>query len=158
MALNKPIETKVRMDPTQNFFWKEKTLTQMTASEWESLCDGCAKCCLHKLEDEDTGEILYTQVACRLLNLETCRCTRYAERSRWVADCLDLRANFTQFHWMPSTCAYRLLAEGGDLPDWHPLVSGDAMSTQDAGLTVKAFAIPEQPGLDPENYVIEWLV
>ena len=146
------------MDPTENFFWKEKTLTQMTASEWESLCDGCAKCCLHKLEDEDTGEILYTQVACRLLNLETCRCTQYAERSQLVPDCLDLRADFTQFHWLPSTCAYRLLAEGGDLPDWHPLLSGGLALMRDAGLAVNAFAISEKPGQDPEDYVIEWLV
>ena len=158
MALNKPIETKVLMDTTENFFWKEKSLTQMTDSEWESLCDGCAKCCLHKLEDEDTGEILYTQVACRLLNLETCRCTRYAERSQWVADCLDLRADFTQFHWLPSTCAYRLLVEGSDLPGWHPLISGGPALMRDAGLAVNVFAISEKPGQDPEDYVLEWLV
>ena len=130
----------------------------MTVTEWESLCDGCARCCLHKLEDEDTGEIFFTKVACRLLDIQACRCTQYAERCEWVAGCLDLRAEFTQFHWLPSTCAYRLLAEGKNLPDWHPLVCGDTHTIRENGLAVNAFAIAETASLNPADFVIEWLV
>jgi uncharacterized cysteine cluster protein YcgN (CxxCxxCC family) len=142
----------------QKPFWQEKTLVQMSDAEWESLCDGCARCCLHKLEDEDTGEIFFTQIACRLLDIRACRCTRYAERCKEVSACLDLRADFTQFHWLPSTCAYRLLAEGKSLPQWHPLVSGDARTVRAAGIDIAAFAVPEQPETDPADHVIEWLV
>ncbi len=138
-------------------FWQEKTLSQMSFSEWESLCDGCARCCLHKLEDEDSGEIFFTRVACRLLDIETCRCTRYADRCRLVTDCLDLRSGFTQFHWLPSSCAYRLLAEGKALPAWHPLISGDPGTVRGAGVTVNLFAISEDQAGDPAEYVIEWL-
>ncbi len=138
-------------------FWQEKTLSQMSFPEWESLCDGCARCCLHKLEDEDSGEIFFTRVACRLLDIETCRCTRYADRCRLVTDCLDLRSGFTQFHWLPSSCAYRLLAEGKDLPAWHPLISGDPGTVRGAGMMVNLFAISEDQAEDPAEYVIEWL-
>lgn len=141
----------------QPAFWRHKTLAQMSRTEWESLCDGCAKCCLHKIEDEDTGEIFFTRLACRLLDMQACRCVRYATRSAEVPDCLDLRDNFTQFHWLPSTCAYRLLAEGKDLPPWHPLVSGDPKTVRAAQADIFAFAIPEYPGADPVDYVIEWL-
>ncbi len=139
-------------------FWQEKSLAQMTDSEWESLCDGCARCCLHKLEDEDTGEIFFTKVACRLLDIPSCRCTRYADRCELVEGCLDLREGFTQFHWLPSTCAYRLLAEGENLPDWHPLVSGNPQLVQDLGIAVSRFAIAETPSMNPDEHVIEWLV
>ena len=138
-------------------FWQEKTLAQMDLEEWESLCDGCARCCLHKIEDEDTGEVFFTRLACRLLDIKACRCTAYARRCAEVADCLDLRAGFTQFHWLPSTCAYRLLAEGKSLPTWHPLVSGDPAAVHKAGVSVAAFAIPEGPEADPVDYVLEWL-
>ena len=141
----------------QKCFWQEKTLSQMSVSEWESLCDGCARCCLHKLEDEDSGEIFFTRVACRLLDIDSCRCTRYADRCKQVADCLDLRSGFTQFHWLPSTCAYRLLSEGGELPPWHPLISGDPGTVRDAGITVSFFAISEDQAGDPAAHVIEWL-
>ena len=129
----------------------------MTTGEWESLCDGCAKCCLEKLEDVDTGAIAYTNVACRLLDLGTCRCTNYAERIRWVPDCVPLRHdNVADLHWMPSTCAYRLLAEGRDLPDWHPLVTGDAESVHRAGVSVRGRAVSERQAGDLEDHICTW--
>lgn len=139
-------------------FWKTKTLAEMTHEEWESLCDGCGKCCLHKLEDEDTSEIYYTNVACRLLNLDTCRCTNYPERTRLVPECLELKQHeITEFVWLPSTCAYRLVSEGADLPQWHPLVSGNVTSVENAGVSIRSYAIPESEADDLEDHVIEWL-
>lgn len=130
----------------------------MTHEEWESLCDGCGKCCLHKLEDEDTSEIYYTNVACRLLNLDTCRCTNYPERTRLVPECLELKQHeITEFVWLPSTCAYRLVSEGADLPQWHPLVSGNVTSVENAGVSIRSYAIPESEADDLEDHVIEWL-
>lgn len=138
-------------------FWKSKRLDKMTRPEWESLCDGCAKCCLAKLEDEETGEIAYTNVACRLLDLGICRCTRYDERTRFVPDCVTLTPeNVSQLRWMPSTCAYRLLAEGQDLPAWHPLVSGDPDSVHRAGISIRGRAVPEEKADDLENYIVTW--
>ncbi len=138
-------------------FWKGKTLTEMTREEWESLCDGCARCCLAKLEDEDTGEIAYTNVACRLLDHETCRCTKYSKRSLFVPDCITLTPdNVSRLHWMPSTCAYRLLAEGKDLPVWHPLVSGDPDSVHYAGISVRGRAVSERRAIDLEDYIVTW--
>lgn len=139
-------------------FWQTKTLTEMTHDEWESLCDGCGKCCLHKLEDEETGEVFYTNVACRLLNLDTCRCTNYKERTQLVPDCLDLKQHeASAFNWLPSTCAYRLLAEGEELPNWHPLVSGKPTSVINAGVSIRSFAVTESQAEDLEDHVIEWL-
>jgi uncharacterized cysteine cluster protein YcgN (CxxCxxCC family) len=138
-------------------FWRVKSLAEMTEQEWESLCDGCGKCCLYKLEDEDTGEIFYTSVACKLLDIEQCRCTQYRERCDLVADCLNLRIGFDQFHWLPATCAYRLLAQGEDLPAWHPLVSGSGESVHDAGVSVRGYAIPESQVEDLTDHVIEGL-
>jgi uncharacterized protein len=136
-------------------FWREKSLAEMTEPEWESLCDGCGRCCLYKLEDEDTGEILFTRVACRLLDIETCRCAHYSKRSEWVPDCLNLRQGFTQFHWLPPTCAYRLLAKGWGLPTWHPLVSGRTESVHEAGRSARDFAILESEVGCVEDHVIE---
>jgi hypothetical protein len=136
-------------------FWQTKPLTELADHEWESLCDGCGRCCLHKLEDEDTEELLFTQVACRLLDIDTCRCTRYRKRSKLVPDCLSLRQGFKQFHWLPSTCAYRLLYEGKPLPEWHPLVSGRAESVHEAGISVRGLAISELLVDDIEDYVLE---
>lgn len=135
--------------------WWIKPLSKLDDREWEALCDGCARCCLNKLEDEDTGEILHTRAACRLLDIETCRCTRYADRQREVPTCMDLRQDFQHFHWLPPTCAYRLRSEGRPLPNWHPLVTGCADSVHQAGISVRHFAISELMVDDLEDEVIQ---
>ena len=138
-------------------FWKTKSLGEMTREEWESLCDGCGKCCLLKLEDEDTGEIHTTNVVCRLMDLQTCRCTRYAERKRLVPDCVILdKENVHTLSWMPKTCAYRLIAEGRDLYDWHPLVTGDPQSTVKAGMSVKGRVVSERKAGDLTHHMVDW--
>ena len=126
-------------------FWRTKRLAEMNRAEWESLCDGCGKCCLHKLEDIDSGDIAFTNVACRLLDTDTCRCSNYPERFSLVEDCVHIpRDNFDELRWMPTTCAYRLLFEGKPLPDWHPLISGDPLSVQRAGISVAKRVVSEQ--------------
>jgi hypothetical protein len=140
-------------------FWKDKRLDQLSSSEWESLCDGCGKCCLHKLQDVDSENVYYTQVACRLLDLETCRCSDYAQRHRRVRDCVRLTAEDAQsLQWLPSTCAYRLVAAGRDLPDWHPLISGDHGSVRRAGHSVLGRAISERDIdiRDLESHIVVW--
>lgn len=125
-------------------FWKRKSLQEMTGAEWESLCDGCALCCLQKLEDEDTGDIYFTDIACRLLDVKTCRCSNYASRAREVSSCMVLSAdNPAAFRWLPATCAYRLLADGQDLPDWHPLITGDPESVHASGISARGKIISE---------------
>jgi uncharacterized cysteine cluster protein YcgN (CxxCxxCC family) len=122
-------------------FWETKTLDALTPDEWESLCDGCARCCLHKLEDEETGEVFFTDRACHLLDLDTCRCSSYAQRVKIVRSCIVLSVDRPEaFAWLPSSCAYRRLAEGRGLPAWHPLISGDPDSVHQAGISVRAFA------------------
>ncbi len=139
-------------------FWQTKTLHEMTDAEWESLCDNCGKCCLNKLEDEKTGEIHFTSAACRLLDLKTCRCTRYAERTRLVPRCLDVRKLDPEaYHWLPSTCAYRLLSESEDLPTWHPLVSGRRETVQRAGVSISSYAVNENQVRRLEDHIIRWL-
>lgn len=123
-------------------FWHDKSLREMTDAEWESLCDGCARCCMIKLEDEDTGEVHYTSLVCDLLDTDTCRCSRYPERHELVPDCIEFDADLAgTLRWLPTTCAYRRLAEGRDLPAWHPLVSGRADSVHEAGISVRGRVI-----------------
>ena len=139
-------------------FWESKTLAEMSTAEWESLCDNCGKCCLNKLEDEDTGEIAFTSVVCNLIDLETCRCTRYSERCTLVPECIDLKQHdFAEYNWLPATCAYRLLTDAEPLPDWHPLVSGNPESVKDAGVSISSYAVKESQVDDLEDYIIEWL-
>lgn len=119
-------------------FWESKHLTEMTDAEWESLCDGCARCCMIKLEDEDTGAVHYTSLVCDLLDLNNCRCTRYPDRHELVPDCIEFDADLAAtLRWLPATCAYRRLAEGRGLPDWHPLITGRPESVHEAGISVR---------------------
>ncbi|TRW90856.1 YcgN family cysteine cluster protein [Candidatus Methylobacter oryzae] len=142
-------------------FWEAKKLSEMSTEEWESLCDNCGKCCLHKLEDEDTGDIYFTSVACKLIDLETCRCTRYAERTRLVPECLDLKQyDFNEYDWLPATCAYRLVNNGEQLPPWHPLLSKSSASVRKADVSISSYALRESEVDDIddlEDYIIEWL-
>lgn len=124
--------------------WIDRPLSLLDSEQWEALCDGCAKCCLHKVQDECDGEVRYTNVACRLLNLDTCRCGDYPNRQRWVSDCVSLDVQqIAEFGWLPGTCAYRLRSEGRALPAWHPLLTGDPGSVHEAGVSIRAWAVSE---------------
>ena len=139
-------------------FWRSKRLAQMTRDEWESLCDGCGKCCLHKLEDADTGEIAMTDVTCGYLDLEACQCRDYANRQTNVPDCVKLtRANLPKLKWLPETCAYRLIYQGNDLPEWHQLVCGNREEVHRAGQSVRGAAVSEVEVEDIERHVTNWL-
>ena len=125
-------------------YWKRKSLSEMSQEEWEGLCDGCALCCMHKVEDEDTGEVFYTDVACRLLDIESCKCTNYANRSKLVAECFVLTPDEPEmFNWLPGSCAYRRLANGQELPAWHPLITGNPDSVHDAGISIRGKVVSE---------------
>ena len=139
-------------------FWQTVKLTDMTAAQWEAVCDGCAKCCLVKLQDEDSGEIVFTDIVCNLLDQQTCRCAHYQERTKLVPDCVKLtKDNLDKIDFMPPSCAYRLLHEGKDLPQWHPLVSGSADSVVEAGMSVKGRVIAEMAfDGDSEDRVVDW--
>jgi hypothetical protein len=147
--------------PDRRPYWERKSLAEMTTDEWESLCDGCGRCCLLKLADEDGGNVSYTDVACRLLDLQSCRCSNYARRHRLVKDCVRLTPEgLAQLGWMPSTCAYRLLHEGKALYWWHPLISGDPASVRAAGIAVAGRAVSERSVAeeDLEQHIVEWPV
>ncbi len=140
-------------------FWETVPLAEMSAAEWEALCDGCGKCCLNKLEDVDTCEVALTRVACRLFDDATCRCTQYPIRLQFVPDCVVLTPKNIgkNAYWMPQTCAYRLLHEGRRLHDWHPLVSGRADSVHEAGVSAQGLTVPEfeVPEDEWEDHIIE---
>ena len=142
-----------------NPFWHEKTLDEMSQEEWESLCDGCGKCCVIKLEDVDDGTIYQTDVACRLLDSATCRCTNYACRKKFVPDCVALTPqNLDQLPWMPYDCAYRRLNEGRGLASWHPLITGDPNSTHAANMSVqnKVFCEDNIDENDYPHHIKDW--
>jgi uncharacterized cysteine cluster protein YcgN (CxxCxxCC family) len=139
-------------------FW-EAPLATLDAGQWEALCDGCGKCCLHKLEDEDTGRIYPTNVACRLLDLKTARCGDYKHRRRHVPDCLTLtKGKVADIEWLPQTCAYRLRAEGEPLPDWHYLVCGDRDAVHRAGESIVGWTVGEDVAGPLENHLVERVV
>lgn len=140
-------------------FWEKKPLQKLSPREWEALCDGCGKCCLNKLEDEDTGEVALTRVACRLLDDNSCQCAHYETRHAFIPECIVLKPENLDTHayWMPQTCAYRLLWEGKSLPEWHPLLTGDPESVHQAGVSVRGITVSEfdVPIDDWEDYIIE---
>lgn len=138
-------------------YWRRKPLEALTSAEWEALCDGCAKCCLHRLEDEASGAIYTTNVACRLLDLEQCRCLDYTGRTRVVSDCVALTpATVRAATWLPASCAYRLLAEGRELPPWHPLVCGDSTAVHRGGHSVRGRVVAEVDADDLERHLVDW--
>ena len=136
-------------------FW-EKPLETLDRAQWEALCDGCGKCCLHKVEDADTGDVYPTNVACRLLDRETARCSNYRQRRAFVPDCLRLTpGKIRSIGWLPMTCAYRLRAEGQPLPEWHYLVCGDRDAVHKAGISVRGWTISESLAGDLENHIVD---
>lgn len=148
------------MKPLAPRFWENKPLEALSPPEWEALCDGCGRCCLIKIEDLDSGRLFYTNVICEYHDSEACRCTQYAKRSLLVPDCIKVTPDVARSHdWLPDTCAYRLLAEGRPLPDWHPLISGKPDSVHRAGMSVRGRVVPEQyvhPDELPEH-LAHWL-
>jgi len=141
-------------------FWKQKALEDLSPAEWESLCDGCGRCCLVKLEDEDSGEIHFTDITCQLFNAGTCRCADYPHRGRRVRDCIKLTpAKVRTLSWLPPSCAYRLVAEGRDLAWWHPLVSGSPMSVHEAGVSVQGRVRVSEKAVrlaDYPDHIVDW--
>ena len=136
-------------------FW-EKPLASLSRSEWEALCDGCGKCCLHKLEDSDTGEVHSTNVACKLLDRESGRCSDYRGRRAYVPDCVRLTASGVgKLSWLPSTCAYRLRSEGKSLPEWHYLLCGDREAVHRAGMSVRGWTVGEAEAGDLEFHLVD---
>lgn len=138
-------------------FWKTKTLEQMTHEEWESLCDGCGRCCLHKLRDDVTESISFTNVACRLLDLHGCGCSNYERRQEKVPDCVSLTPEaLDEIDWLPPSCGYRRVQEGRGLAWWHPLVSGDPATVHEAGISVRGRAISEEGSGPLEGHLVDW--
>jgi uncharacterized cysteine cluster protein YcgN (CxxCxxCC family) len=143
-----------------DLFWKTKALEEMTGPEWESLCDGCGRCCLEKLEDEDTAKIYFTHISCRLLDTHACACKDYANRHKKVPDCVRLTPrNVRTLNWLPPTCGYRLVADGKDLYWWHPLVSGDPDTVHQAGISVRGRVEGCETDIalaDWEDHIVKW--
>ncbi len=140
-------------------FWQQKSLFELSHDEWESLCDGCGRCCLVKLEDEENGELHYTSVACRLLDHDSCRCKNYSKRLQLVSECAQISPHKPdQFEWLPPTCAYRLLAEGKELLPWHPLISGSADTVHQAGISIRGWAVSEEFIEEDfyQEFIIDW--
>ncbi|HTZ69803.1 MAG TPA: YcgN family cysteine cluster protein [Acetobacteraceae bacterium] len=138
-------------------FWETKTLAAMSRQEWESLCDGCGRCCLHKLRNEETDEIYWTNVSCRLLDQQSCRCSDYANRSRRIPDCVRLTPEaVAEIDWLPPSCAYRRLQNGQDLPAWHPLITGDPNSVHEAGISVRGRTLDERHAGPLEQHLADW--
>jgi len=132
--------------------WIDQPLCSLDREQWEALCDGCAKCCLHKVQDENDSGVRYTNVACRLLNLDTCRCSDYPNRRLRVPDCVSLDVEqVAEFGWLPKTCAYRLRAAGRPLPSWHPLLSCNTNSVHESGASIRAWAVSECQVCDPDD-------
>lgn len=137
-------------------FWETVPLDKMSRAEWESLCDGCGKCCIHKLEDEDTGELHPTNIACRLLDRRSGQCSDYKHRHAYVPECVRLTpTKLRQIDWLPTTCAYRLIDEGKPLPEWHHLVSGDRDAVHRAGQSVRGWTVSESEAGDFENHIVD---
>lgn len=144
----------------ENAFWEKKSLSELSQDEWEALCDGCGRCCVQKLQDDETDEIYYTDLCCELFDEQSCRCMDYPNRLKIVSDCIQLSAdNLSQLHWLPTTCAYRLLAQGKPLYHWHPLISGTQQSVVDAGISVKGRVRSETsvPEDEWEEHIITWI-
>lgn len=141
-----------------NLDWLDKPLNELTFTQWESLCDGCGKCCMAKLQDAETEKIYYTNIACKLFDRKTCRCTDYQHRSQKVPDCIALsleRPN--EFEWLPQTCAYRLRFNLQPLPDWHPLCSGDNNSVHSANISVQGKTVAQQEAGPIEHHIVDWM-
>lgn len=142
---------------TEKPFWKTKKLSDMSQAEWESLCDGCGRCCLHKLRYDETNTLAFTNVACRLLDTTTCSCRKYETRRKHVPDCVSLTpATLAEIDWLPPSCAYVRVAAGQDLAWWHPLVSGDPDTVHTAGVSVQGRAIDERYAGPLEHHIVEW--
>src|SRR3974377_655247 len=147
-----------RMPDDDAPFWRTKSMAQMSKAEWESLCAGCGRCCLNKLIDEETHQTVFTDVGCRLLDGETCRCTDYAHPQERVRDCGRLPGrNVKRVPWLPPPCGYRLVAEGRDLPWWHPLVSGDPETVHKAGISVRG-RVPASESDVPDDKLVDYVV
>lgn len=150
---------EIDRDGLRERFWAKVPMDKMTQKEWEALCDGCGKCCLNKLEDEESGEVVLTRVACRLLDDSTCMCSQYPIRHQFVPECIVMspKTIAENMYWLPQTCAYRLVTEGRDLFHWHPLISGDPMSVHEAGVSMRGLTVPEFEVDDDdwENHIIE---
>ena len=144
------------MGAVRERFW-ELELGELTRPEWEALCDGCGKCCLHKIEDDDTGEILDTNVACKLLDTGTARCRDYAHRKAFVPDCLRLTPKLVrEVRWLPKTCAYRVRADGDPLPEWHYLLTGSRDTMIEAGASIAGRCVCETVAGPLEHHIVDW--